>query len=285
MARGFPESVPGLVDGPRWCELVHHVRPSSESRKRKAAAGDLPEDGQVRRHPVELLGSSARDAEARDDLVEDEQGARGVAERAQRLEEARRRRHDAHVPGDRLDDDRGEAFAVALDRSRRRIGVVVRGDDGVAGRAARDSRRGRQPERHEAGTGLGEERVGVAVVAARELEDAVATSRAAREPDRAHRRLRAGRDQPHLLDRRHRVDDLLGELDLALGRRPEGRAVRRRLLHGLHDLGVGVAEHERAPGHHPVHVAPPLGVLEVGAFAPACGEGLPGRHGFPCAHR
>ena len=65
------------------------------------------------------------------------------------------------------------------------------------------------------------------VVAARELEDPVAPRRAAREPDRAHRGFGARADHPHLLDRRERVDDLVRELDLALGRRAEGRARRR----------------------------------------------------------
>ena len=70
--------------------------------------------------------------------------------------------------------------------------------------------------------GLGEQRVGVAVVAARELEDPVARE-GAREAERAHRRLGPGRDEPHLLDRRHGVDDLGGQLDLGLGRGAEAR--------------------------------------------------------------
>ena len=99
--------------------------------------------------------------------------------------------------------------------------------------------------------------------------------RVARAPaGRAHRRLGAGRDEPHLLDRRHGVDDLLGELDLALGRRAERRPVGGRLLHRLDDLGVGVAEDERPPGHHPVDVAAPVGVLDVGALAAPREEGL-----------
>ena len=64
---------------------------------------------------VAALGSAARDAESRDHLVEDEQGAGCVAEIPQRFQEPRRRRDDAHVPGHRLDDDSGELFAVAPD--------------------------------------------------------------------------------------------------------------------------------------------------------------------------
>ncbi len=64
----------------------------------------------------------------------------------------------------------------------------------------------------------------MAVVAAGELDHAVAARRRPREPERAHRRLGAGADEPHHLDGRHGVDDLGGELDLGLGRRAERRA-------------------------------------------------------------
>ena len=75
----------------------------------RPAADDLAEDRQVGQDAEALLGAAARDAEAGDHLVEDEQRAGGVAERAERLEEAGRGRDAAHVPGDRLDEDRGEA--------------------------------------------------------------------------------------------------------------------------------------------------------------------------------
>ena len=97
-----------------------------------------------------------------------------VAERAQRLEEARRRRDDPHVPGDRLDDDRREALAPLGDRRRGRVDVVEGADDRVLRGAGRDAGRRRDPERREARAGGGEQRVRVAVVAAGELEDPVA---------------------------------------------------------------------------------------------------------------
>ena len=74
-------------------------------------------------------------------------------------------------------------------------------------------------------------------------------------------------------------------VDLPLGRRAEGRPVCGRLLHGLDDLGVGVAEDERPPGHDPVDVAAALRVLDVRALAAAREERLAGRDGLPRAHR
>ena len=103
------------------------------------------------------------------------------------------------------------------------------------------------------GAGAREQRVGVAVVAAGELEDPVALRERARQPQRAHRGLGPGGDEPHLLDRGHGVDDLRGELDLRLGRRAE-RSCRAAPPPRTASTvsGVGVAEEERPPRHDPV---------------------------------
>ena len=107
------------------------------------------------------------------------------------------------------------------------------------------------------------------MVAAGELEHAVAPREAARQPDRAHRRLGPRRDEPHHLDGRNRVDDLLGQLDLGLRRGAERRSALRSLFDRGERLGVGVAEDERPPAHHPVDVAVPVDVLDRRAAAAA----------------
>ena len=100
----------------------------------------------------------------------------------------------------------------------------------------------------------------MAVVAAGRLDDPVAVRERAREAQRAHRRLRPGGDEPHLLDGRHRGDDLLRELDLRLGRGAVARSAQRGLAHGLDRLRVGVPEDERPPRHDPVEEAAALGL-------------------------
>ena len=112
------------------------------------------------------------------------------------------------------------------------------------------------------------------VVAPGELQNSVAPREAARKPDGAHRGLRPRGDEPHQLERRNRVDELLGELDLALGRGAEGGAVADRVDDRPHGLGVGVAEDQRPPRHHPVDVAAALLVLDVRALAPTHEERL-----------
>ena len=225
------ERVPGqrarLVDVADGSEALHQLGAAAERRRRQAAADDLAEDREVGRDAVALLRPAARDAEAGDHLVEDEQRPARVAQRPQRLEEAGGRRDDAHVAGDRLDEDRSEPFAVLGDRGRDRVDVVVGEHDRVAGDARRNAGGRRNPERHQARAGAREQRVDMAVIVAGELDQPVAARRGARQAHGAHRRLRSGGDEPHHLDRRHRVHDLGRQVDLALGRRAEGRAPAR----------------------------------------------------------
>ena len=109
-----------------------------------------------------------------------------------------------------------------------RAGHHVVGDDlGVGHRAGRDADRARQAEHGHAAAPAGQQAVGVAVVAAVELDHPVAAGRAAGQAHRAHGRLGARGDQPHLLAAGHPFADGLGQQDLARGRRAERRAARR----------------------------------------------------------
>ena len=124
----------------------------------------------------------------------------------------------------------------------------------------------------------------MAVVAAGELENPVPPRRGAREAHGAHRGFGARRDQPDHLQRRDGVDELLGELDLALGRSAESRSLTRGRDDSLDGIGIGVAEQQRAPRHHPVDIAPALLVLDPSAFAAAYEERLVEADGAHCAH-
>jgi hypothetical protein len=125
----------------------------------------------------------------------------------------------------------------------------------------------------------------VPVVAAGELEDAVAAREPARQPDRAHRRLGARRDEPHLLDRRNGVHELLGKLYLPIGRGPERRPVAGRVHDRVDRLRVGVPEDQRPPGHDPVDVAVAVLVLEVCALTAADEQRLVETDGSHRPHR
>ena len=236
-ARGGGERIsgqgPGLVHVPARCEAIHDLGSAAERGQRQPAADDLPEDGEVRHDAEQFLRAASGNAEAGDDLVEHEQRSRCVAEAAKRLEEAGLGRDDAHVPRNGLDDDRGEALAVLGHGGCNRVDVVVLAHDRVLGGRQRNAGARRQAERRDTRAGTREERIDVAVVATRELEDAVARRERASKANGAHGRLGPGRDEADLLDRGDSIDDLRGELDLCLGRRAEARAA----LGGVADRG------------------------------------------------
>src|SRR5688572_3384598 len=124
----------------------------------------------------------------------------------------------------------------------------------------------------------------MAVVAALELHDPAAAGEAAREADRAHRRLGAGGNQAHQLERGHQAAQRLGQLDLGLGRRAEGQRARGRVLHRLHHRRVRVTGDHRAPGGDVVDVALALGVPQMGARG-ALEEGRRAADGAERTHR
>ena len=275
----------GLVDVADRREALHQLGAPAKGRGRKAAADDLAEDRQVGRDAVALLGPTPRDAEAGDHLVEDEQRAARVAQHPQRLEESRRGRNDAHVARDGLDENRREPLAVLRDGCSDGVDVVVGQHDRVAATPDGNARGRRDPERHQARAGAREQRVDVAVVVAGELDQAVAARRGTRQPHGAHRRLGAGGDEAHHLDRRHGVDDLGGQVDLALGRGAERRSAGERIGDGGERLGIGVTEEERAPREHPVDVAVAVHVLDQRARPAAHEQRLVEPDGSHRAHR
>ena len=109
-----------------------------------------------------------------------------------------------------------------------------------------------QAERGQAAARLGEQEVAVAVVVAGELHDLAPPGVAAGHAHGGHRRLGAGRHEPHHLDGRHPLADRLGEQHLALGGGAVGGAVDGGRWIGLDDDGMGVAGDDRAVGLHEV---------------------------------
>ena len=148
-----------------------------------------------------------------------------VAQLAQQLEEAGLGRDEAHVGRVGLGEERGELVLGERGRARA-VRVVPRHDHRAARGGLRDAGRGGDPLRGQAGAGLGEQAVDVAVVGAGELQQLLAAGGGAGEPDRAHRRLGARRGHAQHVDGGHALRDELGELDLAGRRRAEGRAAR-----------------------------------------------------------
>ena len=107
----------------------------------------------------------------------------------------------------------------------------------------------------------------MAVVAAFELDDPVASRERARDADRAHRRFGAGADEADALHRRHQRSHALAELVLERRWRAEARAASRRGGDRLDQPARRVAVNQRSPRHHVVDEAVAVDVFDRGAGA------------------
>ena len=136
-------------------------------------------------------------------------------------------------------------------------------------------------ERGEAGAGVGEEAVGVAVIAAAEFEDVVALGDATGEANSGHGGFGAAGDEADFFERGDGAIDEGGEFDFELGGDAEAGATCGLRGDGLRDLWIGVAEEERAPGADEIEVAVAVGVVEILGFAAVDDErvGLDGAEG------
>ena len=110
----------------------------------------------------------------------------------QAVQESGGRGYETHVGGHRLDDDAGDVAVELGD-------PVVRDHERVGHGPFGHARRAREPQRGHAAPPAGQQRVGVAVVAAVELHHPVPPGRPPGDADRAHRRLGARGDEAHLL--------------------------------------------------------------------------------------
>ena len=206
-------------------------------------------------------------AEAGDHLVEDQQRAvlRGqVAAGLQELRRAGCSRPLLAGTGSMMSAatslpraaKNASSFATSSSGSTTVVSAEALGHAGAAGRAE-----GGQPAAR-----LHQQAVGVAVVAAAELDGHVAAGEAARQADGAHHGLGAAADEAHLVEVRHARQEGLGQQHLAAA----GGAEAGALVHGLErrgvHLGVGVAQDERAPAQAPVDVRLAVLVGEAAAL-------------------
>ena len=144
---------------------------------------------------------------------------------------------------------------------------IVEGDcEGVHCGFGGDACRAGDAESGDAAAGFDEHGVGVAVVAAFELDDEVAAGESAGKTDGGHAGFGAGGDEAELLDGREAVSDELGEIGFGCDGGSEAGAFRGGLLDGFDDGGEGMAEDHGTPGAEEVEVAVAVFVVEVSAF-------------------
>ena len=116
-SRGHRERIPRqrsrLIDGPVRRDLPHEIATSAVGRDRESPADDFAERREIGGDAESLARAAERDAKSRHHLVEDEQRAVRVGERAQPGKKRRVRRDEPGVSDHRLDDDRRDRVSRA----------------------------------------------------------------------------------------------------------------------------------------------------------------------------
>ena len=151
---------------------------------------------------VEALRAAERDPKAGHHLVEDEQRAVLRAQLAQAPHERHLARTKFMLPAIGSIITQAIASPCSANAASSCSTSLYGEHQRVLHDLGRHAGAGRMAEGRQARAGLDQQRVGVAVVAALELDDLAAAGGAARQAQRAHRRLGARADQAHLLDAR-----------------------------------------------------------------------------------
>src|SRR5204863_9994431 len=112
---------------------------------------------------------------------------------------------------------------VGVEEATARPKVLVAGAERVCRRGPRHAGTGRSAERHRPRARLHQEFIRVAVIAALERDDLVASRRRPGHAHDAHGRLGAGADEPYALERGHQAPDALTQLDFENIRRSIAR--------------------------------------------------------------
>ena len=261
----------GLVDRTQRRQQTHHRFVAAESGQRHATADDLAEDAHVGHEARDQLGVNAlctaqRHAKPGHHFVEHQQRAVLRAQLAQPGHEGHAGAHEIHVAGDRFDHHAGQFRPVLGEAGFQLCQVVVFQDQRVLDDFGRHAGARRVAEGGQARAGLDQQRIGVAVVAAFELDELAAAGGAARQAQCAHAGFGAAADQPHLLDAGHQRDDGFGQFDFALGRGAKTEPVNGRLVHRFQHRRVAVAQDHRTPRADVVDVPLALGVPQIGAL-------------------
>ena len=247
--------------------MRHDLALAAKRPDGQAAADDLTKAGEIRHHAEDLLRPASAGAEAADDLVEDEHSAVFAGDFAQAFEEALFRHDQAHVAWDRLNDDRSDLRWMLLKEGAHTRQIVVLGHQRFLGHICWHTRARWHTEGHGAAARVDQQMIGVAVVAAFKFHDQIAPGVAARQTQRAHRRLRAGGDHAHHLHRWDQLADQRRHLSFQLRRHAKGRAVFKSLLDRSHNRWMAVSQDQRTPGADHIHIGLTVDVDDVGTFA------------------
>ena len=278
-----------MVHAAQRGQVFHDGARAAKGCERHASANHLAQHGDVGPEAGDALGVHAlraaeRYAEAGHHFIKHQQRAVFGAQLAAALHEGHTGAHKVHVACNGFDHHAGQLLAVQGKGFFQLRNVVVLEHQGVLHHFRRHARAGSVAKGGQARAGFNQQRIGMAVVAALELDELAAAGGATGQANGAHARFGARADEADHLHRWHQAQDFFGQLHFALCGGAEAEAFECGLLHRFKHGGVAVAQDHRAPGADVVDETLVVGIPEVGALraldeAGCAAHGLEGTHG------
>ncbi len=250
-------------------EHVHQVGAPAQGPDGNPVPDGLAQRGQVGDDTADLLIAAEPVPESGDDLVEDQNRLVPGAQFPDGCQEFRVGKHGADVVRDRLQDDGGDLVAPVVEELSQRGAVVELQHQRRLQYLVQDAGGDRVAVADPVGCGDDIQADGVvpAVIAALELDDVAPTCCGAGHSQRVEGGLGPRRGQQDLLDGRHQLDQLLGELHLT---RRDTHADQVRLVgggrDGRGDVRVVVTEQRRPERGVKVRVHQAIRVRERSAL-------------------
>ena len=189
-----------------------------------------------------------------------------VTQTAQPLQKAGYGRHYAHVGRHRLYDNRRDLALISAQRLLNAFQIVIAAHQRMAHDVRRNAGAGGSAEGQRTGTGLHQQAVAVAMVAAFKLDDFAAPGKTSCRAQSAHGCLCSRIHHAHHVHAGISRCHQLGHLHLGLGGQAVAHAVRQRRLCRLYHIGVRVTQNHRPPGADIVQPVVPVCIYHMAAL-------------------
>ena len=192
-----------------------------------------------------------------------------VRQARERLQKRGSLRQQAVIGRQWLDDGRGNARSMAGKQRLERDLVIEWCDQRLLARSGGQAGTVRQRGLGQTRAGAHQHRIGVAVIAALELQNDRASGGGAGHAQCRHDRFGTGIDEADALHPGNAARNELRELQAIGLRGTQAPAARERALGGGAYLGVAVTENQRAEGHAEIDVLTAIHITQAGRGAPA----------------
>ena len=177
------------------------------------------------------------------------------AQRANGLQKALFRRHNAHIATNGLNNHARNIVAMRGEQFLKRRGIVVARHHRVACRSCGNAWRIGNSAGSNATASTHQQAATVAMVVARKLHNFVALCKAARQANSTHRGFSSRRHHAHFLNTGHHVNNFLRQLQLGHAGSPKGNPLVKLLFYGRKHRVIASAENQRPPRANKIGVA------------------------------